>query len=184
MILRTLLFISLSISLTAQARMYQWVDEDTGTTQFSGKPPTWYRSNEEGPRIFVFDGGRIVDDTGIQVSEEHRELLRRRAYNLVDAEEQAREEAILALTSKKLEEKEAEEKRKEEEAKANEEKLAAAQEAFEKQEEIVDANEELNELLNDIQDRELEDLSADELQELVQEWEALQERVAREIISQ
>jgi len=49
---------------STQAQMYQWNDPETGTTQLSGKPPAWYRSVEGGPRVFVFNRGKVVDDTG------------------------------------------------------------------------------------------------------------------------
>jgi len=80
MILRSLLFLSLLFSPVAQARMYQWVDPDSGTTQLSGKPPTWYRSANGGPRTFVIEKGQIIDDTAIKISDELRDLLRQRAF--------------------------------------------------------------------------------------------------------
>ena len=72
----------LSIAPVA-ARMYQWRNPATGTTQMSGAPPAWYRSAEGGPRIYVFDDARLVDDTGIAVSDEQREALRARAFGAV-----------------------------------------------------------------------------------------------------
>jgi len=69
----------------AHARMYQWQDPDTGTTQLSGKPPGWYRNGRIGPRIFVFDNGKIIDDTDIVLSDVHRDLMRQRAF--IQAEE-------------------------------------------------------------------------------------------------
>ena len=60
--------------------MYQWVDPDSGTTQLSGMPPAWYRGDEKGPRVWVFENGQLVDDTGIAVSEAERERLRREAF--------------------------------------------------------------------------------------------------------
>ena len=81
-----LLFFSQSILMeSVQAQMYQWADPETGTTQLSGKPPTWYRSAEGGPRVFVFNRGKIVDDTGIEISDEQRISLRTKAF--VSAEE-------------------------------------------------------------------------------------------------
>jgi len=65
--------------------MYQWTDPESGTTQLSGKPPAWYRSVEGGPRVFVFNRGKIVDDTGIKISDEQRISLRTRAF--INAEE-------------------------------------------------------------------------------------------------
>lgn len=77
------LFLLLCCSTQAAARMYQWVDPSTGITQLSGKPPPWYRSGVGGPRVFVFEQGRIIDDTGIKVPATDRELLRQQA--LLDA---------------------------------------------------------------------------------------------------
>lgn len=76
-----LLFLSQSVFIQfVQAQMYQWVDPESGTTQLSGKPPAWYRSAEGGPRVFVFNRGKVVDDTGIEISDEQRNALRRNAF--------------------------------------------------------------------------------------------------------
>lgn len=86
------------IALTplCQARMYKWNDPATGTTQMSGKPPAWYRSTGKGPRVYVFDEGRLVDDTGMAVSETRRLELRREAMRLaMPATERARDDAAL-----------------------------------------------------------------------------------------
>ena len=74
-----LIFLFLLLSAAADARMYQWVDPDNGTTQLSGKPPVWYRSSAGGPRVFVFDNGKLVDDTGVEVSDVERDQLRQQA---------------------------------------------------------------------------------------------------------
>lgn len=58
------------------ARMYQWQNPATGTTQMSGAPPAWYRSGEAGPRVYVFENNQLVDDTGIAVSDAQRDALR------------------------------------------------------------------------------------------------------------
>lgn len=68
------------ISVTAEARMYQWVNPQSGYTQFSGQPPTWYRSARGGPRVVVFENGKLIDDTARQVSESVRESLRAQAF--------------------------------------------------------------------------------------------------------
>jgi hypothetical protein len=65
--------------MPAMARMYQWNDPVTGTTQLSGSPPAWYRSGEDGPRVYVFERGRVIDDTGIPVTEDRRVYLRSQA---------------------------------------------------------------------------------------------------------
>lgn len=75
-----------SLSITpAAARMYQWRSPATGTTQLSGTPPAWYRAVEGGPRVYVFDANRLVDDTGIAVSDEQRRALRAAAFGEVEA---------------------------------------------------------------------------------------------------
>lgn len=51
------------LSAPASARMYQWIDSATGTVQLSGSAPAWYRNARPGPRVFVFENGRLVDDT-------------------------------------------------------------------------------------------------------------------------
>src|SRR5690606_16282206 len=95
MAVRWVLLLLLASGSAAEARMYQCVDPDTQTTQLSGKPPTWYRSAEGGPRVLVFEQGRMVDDTATRVSEVERERLRQEA--LVRAEQdQAAIQAKLA----------------------------------------------------------------------------------------
>lgn len=50
-----------------RTRMYQWVDPQSGTPYLSSNPPSWYRTPQTGPRVLVFENGRIVDDTAEQV---------------------------------------------------------------------------------------------------------------------
>ena len=71
----------------AAARMYQWQNPATGTTQLSGTPPVWYRSAEPGPRVYVFDNNQLVDDTGIAVSDAQRESLRAAAFGAAEQHE-------------------------------------------------------------------------------------------------
>lgn len=59
--------------------MYQWTDPDSGHTHLSGSPPAWYRSDADGPRVFVFEKGQLIDDTGVTVSDEKRRQLRQQA---------------------------------------------------------------------------------------------------------
>lgn len=87
MIFRYLLFLALVYCPVAEARMYQWIDPDSGTTQLSGKPPVWYRNNDKGPRIIVIENGKVVDDTSIKVSDDVREMLRQRAYMKVEKDQ-------------------------------------------------------------------------------------------------
>lgn len=88
--LQIIILLLLTYSTCINARMYQWVDPNTGSTQLSGKPPMWYRSTEPGPRVFVFEKSKIIDDTGISVSDVERERLRQQAYL------QAEEDTVLA----------------------------------------------------------------------------------------
>ncbi|NNE38098.1 MAG: hypothetical protein HKN08_07315 [Gammaproteobacteria bacterium] len=89
----------LALSLSAHARMYQWIDPDTNTTQLSGKPPYWYRSGEPGPRVIVFDNGKVIDDTGVNVSDIENVRLRQQALIIV---EQDRLSAIEKLRQAEL----------------------------------------------------------------------------------
>ena len=84
-----LLAILLHLSPAALARMYQWTDPDTGTTQLSGKPPTWYRSEQSGPRIIVYEKGRVIDDTGIKLSPAENDELRQEALISIEQDRQA-----------------------------------------------------------------------------------------------
>ena len=73
----------------AQARLYQWVNPDSGYTQLSGKPPSWYRSAQPGPRVFVFENGQLLDDTDVAVNAAQRQELRWLAFSLANEEQQA-----------------------------------------------------------------------------------------------
>lgn len=91
----------LCLTGAAHARMYQWVDPDSGTTQLSGKPPAWYRSGDAGPRVFVFDKGRVIDDTGIPLPETQMERLRQEAFlQAVEDRQQAMEKLLRAKRQK------------------------------------------------------------------------------------
>ena len=79
-----LLIVCLLSSTPAAARMYQWLESGTGTVQLSGDPPPWYRNGREGPRILVFENGRLIDDTSITLPREKEEALRNAAYREVD----------------------------------------------------------------------------------------------------
>ncbi len=45
------------------AKMYQWIDPTTGTVQLAGAAPPWYRSAMRGPRVRVYEQGKVIDDT-------------------------------------------------------------------------------------------------------------------------
>jgi hypothetical protein len=69
----------------SEARLYQWNDPRTGTTQLSGRPPAWYRKADADPirlpRVFVFDNGTLIDDTHRRVSPEQHTALRTQAFS-------------------------------------------------------------------------------------------------------
>ena len=98
--MRILFILLLSYSATISARMYQWVDPESGTTQLSGKPPMWYRSAQSGPRVFVFEKSKVIDDTGIEVSVLESERLRQRAFLQADEDRELAREKL--LESKRL----------------------------------------------------------------------------------
>ncbi|MGH8614940.1 MAG: hypothetical protein ACREYF_23700 [Gammaproteobacteria bacterium] len=77
-----LLLILVLLAPLSQARMYQWVNAESGSTQLSGKPPSWYRGVGHGPRVIVVEKGKIVDDTATQVPDWQRERLRAEAFAL------------------------------------------------------------------------------------------------------
>jgi len=75
---------ALALAAPADARMYQWVDPDTGITQLSGRPPPWYRSDSGGPRVFVFADGQLVDDTAYALDAGQRAARRQEAFRIAD----------------------------------------------------------------------------------------------------
>lgn len=96
MLFKRLLFICILLaSQHVLARMYQWVEPDTGTTQLSGKPPAWYRSDSGGPRVLVFEDGRLIDDTAIEVARELRRDLRKRAFIIAEQDRQLAKEKLV-----------------------------------------------------------------------------------------
>lgn len=155
------------VTLSAEARMYQWIDSETGTTQLSGKPPAWYRTGGHGPRIFVFDSGQLVDDTGIKVSVEQRELLRQRSFDI--ANEESIKEKAKSILSKR-------DRRVEEEELLEEEVTETVAEADDI-EEVTDDSEAVT-------TEDLSGLSVEDMKDLILEWEELQKQKAKEIINQ
>lgn len=94
--MRTALFLlMLALAAPASARVYQWVEPDSETPQLSGKPPTWYRSREGGPRVFVFEKGQLIDDTATEVSEIDRARLREEALIQAERDQAAINERLL-----------------------------------------------------------------------------------------
>lgn len=90
-----LIVLLLGLTWPVAARMYQWVDPDTDTPQLSGKPPTWYRSREGGPRVLVFEKGGLIDDTSVPVSESDREQLRQDALIQAERDQAAINERLM-----------------------------------------------------------------------------------------
>ncbi|HIF50150.1 MAG TPA: hypothetical protein EYQ42_01205, partial [Thiotrichaceae bacterium] len=90
----TLLISMIMVTSIAEARMYQWTEPGVETTQLSGKPPAWYRSTAGGPRIFVFDNGRLIDDTAVEVSGEVRQRMRQQAFVLAEEDRQKAQEKM------------------------------------------------------------------------------------------
>lgn len=89
-----LILLLFMMTFSVEARMYQWIEPGVGTTQLSGKPPVWYRSADGGPRVFVFDKGRLIDDTAVEVSDEIRQRMRQEAFVLVEEDRQKAQEKI------------------------------------------------------------------------------------------
>lgn len=92
---RLVFLLLLLFATSAGARMYQWQDPVTKSVQFSGIPPAWYRSPEGGPRVRVYDGGTLVDDTYIRLSPEDNATLREAAFQVLEQEKE--QEAIKRL---------------------------------------------------------------------------------------
>jgi len=93
--IRLSLLLLLLVSTAAGARMYQWQDPQRRSVQFAGVPPAWYRSPEGGPRVRVYDGGKLVDDTYIPLSEDDSRVMRDMAFRVLEEDQQL--EAIKRL---------------------------------------------------------------------------------------
>ncbi len=166
-----LFFSQIIFAQSVQAQMYQWTDPETGTTQLSGKPPAWYRSAEGGPRVFVFNRGKIVDDTGIEVSDEKRNSLRTRAF--IDAEEdrvaanqKAMEAARLKAAMEKNSERESEEETHEHQVEPSE---------------VIGMEEPEDEELIE-KEMSSEEESVEKLKELIADWEDKRTEEARALL--
>ena len=92
---RLLILLLLLLSTAAGARMYQWQDPQSKSMQFSGVPPAWYRGLQSGPRVRVYEGGKLVDDTAILLSPEDDRSMRDMAFRTLEEEQQL--EAIKRL---------------------------------------------------------------------------------------
>ena len=174
--MRSLFICLLLFSSLVYARMYQWIEPGSGTTQLSGKPPAWYRSTEGGPRIFVFEKGRVIDDTSIEVSDNERELLRQRAFIKAEEDREGAREKLAKANKIK-----AEFDKKSEEASAQEQ----PGEAMDEETEIS-----LPDLIEDEETPESKDTPKskdtgtvlEEMRALIGEWEKEQTRSARNLL--
>ncbi len=138
------------LAFTADARMYQWVDPVTGSLQMSGRPPAWYRSGWDGPRVRVFDNGTVVDDTSINVADDEMQALREEAFRQFD---EGQLNALKRLESEALKEAE------------RGERLSSVEDLMidELDEEPVDTS--LPDTLNDD--------TIDQLKDLIKQWDTL-----------
>ncbi len=93
--IRLLFVLFLLMSTAASARMYQWLDPHSKSMQFSGVPPAWYRGLQGGPRVRVYEGGKLIDDTTIPLLPEDDRSMREMAFRALEEEQQL--EAIKRL---------------------------------------------------------------------------------------
>lgn len=153
-------------SVAADARMYQWLDPDTKITQLSGKPPSWYRSDTPGPRVIVFDNGKVIDDTSIQVSDQERVRLRSDALAVVAADREKERQKLLEQEAMKAQQ-EAMRKAEADSKAQNAPQAAAAENKPEKTAEPVAKNEED---------------TVEKMKALIDTWEKQQSEKARETL--
>lgn len=85
---RFLLVALLLVSTAAAARMYEWTNPRSGSVQYAGVPPAWYRSPEGGPRVRVYEGGALIDDTAIELSEDENREMRDSAFAALEQRQQ------------------------------------------------------------------------------------------------
>lgn len=156
------------------ARMYQWSDPDTGTTQFSGKPPAWYRGTTGGPRVFVFESGRLIDDTAVDVSDDIRQQMRQQAFIIAEEDRLKASEKIA----------------KAKELKQKYEISAPDQTSLEKSDDLeIDDSEFTEEVILGAQVEEEDQDNVDEknledLRKLISDWEKSQTESAKKALEQ
>jgi len=85
----------------AEARLYEWRNPHSGSVQLSGAPPGWYRSDAGGPRVRVYEEGRLVDDTAIELPAAHRARLREEAFRELERRQQAEAARRLELAARR-----------------------------------------------------------------------------------
>ena len=157
-----------STILSAHARMYQWIDPDSKVTRFSGKPPVWYRSTDGGPRVFVFENNRIIDDTHISVTDVERDRLRQEAFLRAEKDRDVAKEKL--LQAKRLQ--------AVSEQKGGDQKSASSdiQESAESAEKTAQAQQATVPVT--------EDAVVNEMRMLIQEWEKQRSESARALLGQ
>jgi hypothetical protein len=174
--MRILLLILLLITNIVEARMYQWTEPGVETTQLSGKPPVWYRSAAGGPRVFVFDNGRLIDDTAVEVSDEVRQRMRQQAFVLVEEDRQKAEEKLVKAQELKQKYKKTE---------IDESRLSSSDEVDEKDSIVEFVTETLSSegSLDDQADKDsVTDKSIDELRAVIADWEKSQTESAKQAL--
>jgi hypothetical protein len=162
---RIILLLLLINSTCLNARMYQWTDPNSGSTQLSGIPPMWYRSAEGGPRIFVFDNSKVVDDTNIKVSDEEREHLRQQAFLRAEKDRESAKEKLLnakTLNATLMQKSKMEEK--------------------DKEEEVADAEEVPIEIPEAKPPEPAEATTMDQMRKIIEEWEKVKTEQARGVL--
>lgn len=173
-IMRLSLVLLLVFSQNISARMYQWTETDTGSTQLSGKPPMWYRSAASGPRVFVFDKGRLIDDTAVEVDEDVRQQLRQKAFVLVEEDQQKAKDKL--AKSLKIKQKFVEDEPKKAELEDRKETL---KEAARDNELIVEED-----FIDDQEEDASSENTVDDLRQLITEWENAQTESAKKALEQ
>ncbi|RKZ35285.1 MAG: hypothetical protein DRQ37_06780 [Gammaproteobacteria bacterium] len=118
----------LLLATTAEARLYQWTNPQTGSAQLSGAPPSWYRSPAGGPRILVYDQGQLIDDTAVALPSENSEILRKQAFRELEQQRQNQALKRLEQAAKREAARRKKETKKEEEVAAESTPASSAEE--------------------------------------------------------
>ncbi len=176
--MRNTLILIISILLitnVVEARMYQWTEPGVETTQLSGKPPAWYRSAAGGPRIFVFDNGRLIDDTAVEVSAEVRQRMRQQAFVLAEEDRQKAQEKMTKAQELKQKYKKSKNSKS---AKTNQDEL----EIEESNTELVDDELVAEDNKSEEGESGITDKRKISERRLVKEWEAAQTKSAKQTL--
>ena len=175
--MRILLILLFSVTTsTVEARMYQWIEPGAETTQLSGKPPVWYRSAAGGPRVFVFDNGRLIDDTAVEVSDGARQRMRQQAFILVEEDRQKAKEKIAKAQELKQKYKKAEPDKSRESSHDDIEEMDSV-------DELITEALFSEENQGDEQEKDsIADKSIDELRAMITDWEKSQTESAKQAL--